>query len=46
MCMSDFVAPRESVVEDFVGMFAVTAGIGCKEMCNKYVLQYSLHECL
>ncbi|MDM0046655.1 methionine synthase [Variovorax dokdonensis] len=27
-CLADFVAPRESGVADYVGMFAVTAGIG------------------
>ncbi|MCA3239399.1 MAG: methionine synthase [Curvibacter sp.] len=27
-CLADFVAPRESGVADYVGVFAVTAGIG------------------
>jgi 5-methyltetrahydrofolate--homocysteine methyltransferase len=27
-CLADFVAPRESGIKDYVGMFAVTAGIG------------------
>ncbi len=27
-CLADFVAPRDSGVADYVGMFAVTAGIG------------------
>jgi 5-methyltetrahydrofolate--homocysteine methyltransferase len=27
-CLADFVAPRESGVEDYIGAFAVTAGIG------------------
>ncbi len=27
-CLADFVAPRESGLKDYVGMFAVTAGIG------------------
>jgi 5-methyltetrahydrofolate--homocysteine methyltransferase len=27
-CLADFVAPRESGIADYVGMFAVTAGIG------------------
>ncbi|MBO6949962.1 MAG: methionine synthase [Rhodospirillales bacterium] len=28
MCLADFIAPKESGVEDWVGAFAVTAGIG------------------
>ncbi len=28
LCLADFVAPRASGVEDYVGAFAVTAGIG------------------
>ncbi|MSQ91940.1 MAG: methionine synthase [Gammaproteobacteria bacterium] len=31
LCLSDFVAPRESGVVDYVGAFAVTAGIGIEE---------------
>ncbi|WP_431274508.1 methionine synthase [Variovorax ureilyticus] len=27
-CLADFVAPRETGLKDYVGMFAVTAGIG------------------
>lgn len=36
-CLSDFVAPKSSKVQDYVGMFAVTAGLGSKELCTKYV---------
>ena len=28
LCLADFVAPRESGVSDYIGAFAVTAGIG------------------
>jgi 5-methyltetrahydrofolate--homocysteine methyltransferase len=30
-CLADFIAPRQSGVEDFIGAFAVTAGIGIDE---------------
>ncbi|WP_086921773.1 methionine synthase [Variovorax sp. JS1663] len=30
-CLADFVAPRASGVKDYVGMFAVTAGIGVEK---------------
>jgi 5-methyltetrahydrofolate--homocysteine methyltransferase len=36
MCLSDFVAPKESGVNDYVGGFTVTAGIGCDEVAKKY----------
>ncbi len=34
--LSDFVAPRESGLADHVGGFAVTTGIGLKELVEKY----------
>jgi len=36
-CLSDFVAPRDSGRQDYVGMFAVTAGIGVEKK-EKYFL--------
>ena len=30
-CLSDFIAPRESGVIDYIGLFAVTAGIGVEK---------------
>ncbi len=35
-CLSDYVAPKDSGVQDYVGAFAVTAGIGI----DKWVEQY------
>jgi 5-methyltetrahydrofolate--homocysteine methyltransferase len=37
-CISDFVAPKSSNLRDYVGMFAVTAGLGCKELCDRFVV--------
>ena len=34
-CISDFVPPRRSGKHDYVGMFAVSTGFGCQEMCAK-----------
>jgi len=28
LCLSDFVAPKESGISDYIGLFAVTAGLG------------------
>ncbi|TFW29967.1 methionine synthase [Massilia horti] len=30
-CLSDFVAPKESGMQDYIGMFAVTAGLGIEK---------------
>ena len=34
--LSDYVAPRESGVPDYLGAFAVTAGLGCDELVARY----------
>ncbi len=34
--LSDFVAPKETGVADYVGGFAVTSGIGLKELCDRF----------
>ncbi|XP_057364717.1 methionine synthase-like [Daphnia carinata] len=36
LCISDFVAPLASRVRDYIGMFAVSAGFGCDELCAKF----------
>jgi 5-methyltetrahydrofolate--homocysteine methyltransferase len=36
LSLADFVAPRESGLKDYVGGFAVTAGLGCAELAAKY----------
>ncbi len=36
-CLADFVAPRESGLADYVGMFAVTAGLGVEKK-EKYFI--------
>nr|WP_262707500.1 methionine synthase [Larkinella soli] len=35
-CLSDFVAPLESGREDYLGGFAVTAGVGIEALIEKY----------
>ena len=39
-CLSDFVAPRESDREDYVGAFAVTAGVGCDELAAQFEAEH------
>ncbi|KAB2907399.1 MAG: methionine synthase [Ignavibacteriaceae bacterium] len=36
MCLADFIAPKETGVKDYIGFFAVTAGIGTDELVDKY----------
>ena len=35
-CLSDFIAPLETGYEDYLGGFAVTAGIGIEKLIEKY----------
>jgi 5-methyltetrahydrofolate--homocysteine methyltransferase len=34
--LADFIAPRESLVPDYIGMFAVTAGLGADELARTF----------
>jgi 5-methyltetrahydrofolate--homocysteine methyltransferase len=34
--LSDFIAPKETTLPDYVGAFAVTSGIGLKELCDRF----------
>jgi 5-methyltetrahydrofolate--homocysteine methyltransferase len=34
--LADFVAPKDTSLSDYIGAFAVTSGIGLKELCDRY----------
>jgi 5-methyltetrahydrofolate--homocysteine methyltransferase len=34
--LADFIAPKETGLRDYMGAFAVTSGIGLKELCDCY----------
>jgi 5-methyltetrahydrofolate--homocysteine methyltransferase len=34
--LADFIAPRETGMSDHIGAFAVTSGIGLKELCDRF----------
>ena len=34
--LADFIAPRETGMTDHIGAFAVTTGIGLKELCDRF----------
>lgn len=38
-CLSDYIAPKESSKRDWIGAFAVTGGIGERELADQYKAQ-------
>ena len=34
--LADFIAPKESGLRDYIGAFAVTSGIGLKDLCERF----------
>ena len=38
--LADYIAPRETALQDHVGAFAVTTGIGLKELCDGFRAQH------
>jgi 5-methyltetrahydrofolate--homocysteine methyltransferase len=36
LALADFIAPKESGIKDYIGAFAVTAGIGIEDIVSKY----------
>ena len=36
LCLSDFIAPRESGIADWLGVFVVTAGLGVDQLSAEY----------
>ena len=36
IALADFIAPKESGVKDYIGMFAVTTGIGIEKLIEKF----------
>ncbi|KFI23030.1 methionine synthase [Nitrosococcus oceani] len=39
-CLADYVAPKETGVADYIGAFAVTAGLGIDERLEEFSRQY------
>ncbi len=38
--LADFIAPRETNLRDHIGAFAVTTGIGLKDVCDRFRAQH------
>jgi len=39
IALSDFIAPKELNIKDYVGVFCVSAGFGCDELSKKYEVE-------
>ncbi len=39
LCLADFIAPKESGINDYIGAFAVTAGLGIDKIIAEYERQ-------
>ncbi|GHB65849.1 hypothetical protein GCM10008107_13600 [Psychrosphaera saromensis] len=39
-CLSDFVAPKETGLDDYIGAFAVTAGFGADELAEQFLAEH------
>ncbi|CAN7939517.1 unnamed protein product, partial [Ixodes hexagonus] len=35
-CLSDFIAPLETGIQDYIGFFAISGGFGCEEACTRF----------
>jgi 5-methyltetrahydrofolate--homocysteine methyltransferase len=40
LCLADFLAPRDTGLCDWIGAFAVSAGLGVEEVCAEYERQH------
>jgi len=38
--LADFIAPKETGLPDYIGGFAVTSGIGLKELCDRFKAEH------
>jgi 5-methyltetrahydrofolate--homocysteine methyltransferase len=46
LCLSDFIAPKESQVPDYIGGFAVTAGIGIDAKVAEFEAQHDDYQAI
>ncbi len=40
IALADYIAPKNSGVKDYIGMFAVTTGIGIEALIEKYTIEH------
>ena len=44
LTLADFVAPRESGIKDYIGAFAITAGLGLDELIDAYDKDHDIYK--
>ncbi len=44
LCLSDFIAPRESSTDDYLGAFAVSAGFGVDKMTREFEADHDYYQ--
>jgi 5-methyltetrahydrofolate--homocysteine methyltransferase len=44
--LADFIAPKESGIRDYIGAFAVTAGIGTEELAQRYKAEHDDYQAI
>nr|VFK58538.1 MAG: methionine synthase (B12-dependent) [Candidatus Kentron sp. TUN] len=45
-CLADFIAPKDSGIPDYLGAFAVTAGIGADEEANRFTGEHDDYQAI
>jgi len=45
-CLSDFVAPKEKLIKDYMGAFAVTTGLGIEEHIKRFEEQHDDYQAI
>ncbi len=46
LCLADFIAPRETGVEDYIGAFAVSAGHGVDRLVEHYEREHDVYRAM
>ena len=45
-CLADFVAPKGGAYPDYIGLFAVTAGLGCEKKEQQFLAQHDDYQAI
>lgn len=44
LSMADFIAPIQSGYHDYIGLFVVSAGFGCQELCKEFLSKNDVYD--
>ncbi|MFN9708833.1 MAG: vitamin B12 dependent-methionine synthase activation domain-containing protein, partial [Burkholderiales bacterium] len=45
-CLADFIAPKGSAYPDYIGLFAITAGLGCEKKEQQFLAQHDDYQAI